>query len=159
MKLFRNPEIRKEILYYIVIYLVGAALAFWQIGSVAAGLVVLAGVVALVLHLRFIGKRYKRIADMSEKMDSILHDDGETLLQDCQEGELAILHTQLNKLVRRMREQADVLRQDKIFLADALADISHQLKTPLTSLQLLASFLQEDKVSPSKRESVTERLL
>ena len=88
-----------------------------------------------------------------------MHDDGETLLQDCQEGELAILHTQLNKLVRRMREQADVLRQDKVFLADALADISHQLKTPLTSLQLLASFLQEDKVSPSKRESVTERLL
>ena len=159
MKLFRNPEIRKEILYYIVIYLAGAALAFWQIGSVAAGMVALAGAVALILHLLFMGKRYKRIADMSEKMDSILHDDGETLLRDCQEGEIAILHTQLNKLVRRMREQADVLKQDKVFLADALADISHQLKTPLTSLQLLASFLQEDKVSPSKRESVTERLL
>ena len=40
MKLFRNPEIRKEILYYIVIYLAGAALAFWQFDSVAAGMVV-----------------------------------------------------------------------------------------------------------------------
>ena len=32
MELFRNPEIRKEILYYIVIYLAGAAWAFWQFG-------------------------------------------------------------------------------------------------------------------------------
>ena len=71
MKLFRNPEIRKEILYYIVIYLAGAAWAFWQFDSVAAGMVVLAGTVALILHLGLIGKRYKRIADMSEKMDSI----------------------------------------------------------------------------------------
>lgn len=67
MKLFRNPEIRKEILYYIVIYLAGAAWAFWQFDSVAAGMVVLAGTVALILHLGLIGKRYKRIADMSEK--------------------------------------------------------------------------------------------
>ena len=159
MKLFRNPEIRKEILYYIVIYLAGAALAFWQFDSVAAGMVVLAGAVALILHLGLIGKRYKRIADMSEKMDSILHDDGEKLLQDCQEGELAILHTQLNKLVRRMREQADVLKQDKVFLADALADISHQLKTPLTSLQLLASFLQEDEVSPERRREIARDII
>ena len=88
-----------------------------------------------------------------------MHDDGETLLQDCQEGELAILHTQLNKLVRRMREQADVLRQDKVFLADALADISHQLKTPLTSLQLLASFLQEDEVSPERRREIARDII
>ena len=143
MKLFRNPEIKREILYYIIVYLAGAALAFRQLGGKGAGIVLLAGAAALVLHLCFTAKRYRRIAQMSEKMDSILHDDGETLLQDCQEGEVAVLHTQLSKLVLRMREQAGNLQQDKIFLADALADISHQLKTPLTSLQLLASFLQE----------------
>lgn len=159
MKLFRNPEILREILCYAVIYLAAAVLAYRQSGMQGAAVAALGGVVALVLHLAFTGRRYKRIAAMSEKMDSILHDDEETLLQDCQEGELAILHTQLNKLVRRMREQAGNLKQDKVFLADALADISHQLKTPLTSLQLLASFLQEDEVSPARRREIARDII
>lgn len=159
MKLFRNPEIKREILYYIIVYLAGAALAFRQLGGKGAGIVLLAGAAALVLHLCFTAKRYRRIAQMSEKMDSILHDDGETLLQDCQEGEVAVLHTQLSKLVLRMREQAGNLQQDKIFLADALADISHQLKTPLTSLQLLASFLQEDEVSTERRREIARDIV
>lgn len=159
MKLFRNPEIKREILYYIIVYLAGAVLAFRQLGGKGAGIVLPAGAAALVLHLCFTAKRYRRIAQMSEKMDSILHDDGETLLQDCQEGELAVLHTQLSKLVLRMREQAGNLQQDKIFLADALADISHQLKTPLTSLQLLASFLQEDEVSTERRREIARDIV
>ena len=159
MKLFRNPEIKREILYYIIVYLAGAALAFRQLGGKGAGIVLLAGAAALVLHLYFTAKRYRRIAQMSEKMDGILHDDGETLLQDCQEGELAVLHTQLSKLVLRMREQAGNLQQDKIFLADALADISHQLKTPLTSLQLLASFLKEDEVSTERRREIARDIV
>ena len=159
MKLFRNPESKREILYYIIVYLAGAALAFRQLGGKGAGIVLLAGAAALVLHLCFTAKRYRRIAQMSEKMDSILHDDGETLLQDCQEGEVAVLHTQLSKLVLRMREQAGNLQQDKIFLVDALADISHQLKTPLTSLQLLASFLQEDEVSTERRREIARDIV
>ena len=99
MKLFRNPEIKREILYYIIVYLAGAVLAFRQLGGKGAGIVLPAGAAALVLHLCFTAKRYRRIAQMSEKMDSILHDDGETLLQDCQEGELAVLHTQDRKSV------------------------------------------------------------
>lgn len=75
MKLFRNSEIKREILYYIIVYLAGAALAFRQLGGKGAGIVLLAGAAALVLHLYFTAKRYRRIAQMSEKMDSILHDD------------------------------------------------------------------------------------
>lgn len=159
MKLFRNPEIKREILYYIIVYLAGAALAFRQLGGKGAGIVLPAGAAALVLHLCFTAKRYRRIAQMSEKMDSILHDDGETLLQDCQEGELAVLHTQLSKLVLRMREQAGNLQQDKIFLADALADISHQLKTPLTSLRLLANFLNEDDLELHRRKELVREMI
>ncbi len=159
MKLFRNPEIRQEILIYIFIYLADTVAAFMGIGRRGAAAVLMAGAVALLLHLLFIRKRYDKLANISEKLDSILHDDGESLLQDCQEGELAILHTQLNKMVRRMREQAGSLQEDKIFLADALADISHQLKTPLTSLQLLARFLQEEQVSPERRREIARDII
>lgn len=50
MKLFRNPEIKREILYYIIVYLAGAALAFRQLGGKGAGIVLPAGAAALVLQ-------------------------------------------------------------------------------------------------------------
>ena len=159
MRFFRNPEIKKEILCYLLVSLAGALLAAQAAGwRVAAGVLV-AGVVFLWLHLFFTMRRYRRLAQMAEQMDRILHDDSALLIQDCQEGELAILHTQLNKLVLRLREQAGDLQRDKVFLADALADISHQLKTPLTSLQLLASFLKEEHVEDARRQELAREII
>ncbi len=159
MRFFRNPEIKKEILCYLLVYLAGMFLAFRAAGVRVAAGVLASGVAALVLHLVFTLRRYRQLAHMAEQMDQILHDDSAILMRDCQEGELAILHTQLSKLVLRLREQAGDLQQDKVFLADALADISHQLKTPLTSLQLLANFLKEDNVSDVRRKEIARDII
>lgn len=56
MKLFRNPEIKREILYYIIVYLAGAVLAFRQLGGKGAGIVLPAGAAALVLPFVFYGE-------------------------------------------------------------------------------------------------------
>ena len=53
----------------------------------------------------------------------------------------------------RLREQADALQQDKIYLTDAIADISHQLRTPLTALNLIVSLLRQDNLSQERRLS------
>ena len=58
----------------------------------------------------------------------------------------------------RLREQAEALKKDKIFLADSIADISHQIRTPLTSINLIANFLADEELSDERRLSLVKDL-
>lgn len=58
----------------------------------------------------------------------------------------------------RLREQTDALAADKVRLTDAIADISHQLRTPLTSMNLTVSLLSEDGLSDERRLRLTRDL-
>jgi signal transduction histidine kinase len=64
-------------------------------------------------------------------------------LRDNQEGKLSILKNDIHILANRLNEQADSLRADKESMARALADISHQIKTPLTSAIIMADLLAD----------------
>ena len=44
----------------------------------------------------------------------------------------------------RIREQNEALQKEKVYLAESLADIAHQLRTPLTSATLILSLLQNE---------------
>lgn len=63
-----------------------------------------------------------------------------------EEGELGLLANSVQELSLRLRETIDQLHQDKAFLKDMVADISHQLKTPLASLMIYVDLLREGKV-------------
>jgi signal transduction histidine kinase len=56
-----------------------------------------------------------------------------------------------------LREQAELLQKDKTALSNLIADISHQVKTPLTSMGVLADLLAEDPPEEDRRAFV-ERL-
>ena len=47
-----------------------------------------------------------------------------------------------------------MLKKDKLYLADALANISHQLKTPLTSMTVMSDLLKENTVPEKQQEFV-----
>jgi signal transduction histidine kinase len=69
--------------------------------------------------------------------------DGQSVdLLDNREGSLSILRNDIQTLVRIKQEQADALFHDKDKLKDSLSDISHQLKTPLTSMLVMADLLE-----------------
>ena len=57
-------------------------------------------------------------------------------MADSTEGEISILKGELYKTAIYLRESAENAKADKLLLKDALSDISHQLKTPLTSLSI-----------------------
>ncbi|GAA0735304.1 HAMP domain-containing sensor histidine kinase [Clostridium oceanicum] len=93
--------------------------------------------------------RYKNIAKISEQIDLVLHNADHLHIGESEEGELSILHSEITKMMLRIREQNDALKKEKEHLSDSLADIAHQLKTPLTSVNLILSLLRNN---PDERE-------
>lgn len=161
MNLWRNPEWRKE----------AAGLAGLGILLSLSALLVKPSAVILVLAVTAVmnlsyffltWKRYGDIRTMSLEIDKILHGEDCLELGRYREGDLAILRDEIYKMTIRLREQADRLREDKRYLADTLADISHQIRTPLTALNLTASRLQQPGLEETKKGELlmeTKRLL
>lgn len=65
------------------------------------------------------------------------------------EGELGLLANGVQELTLRLRETIEQLNRDKSFLKDTVADISHQLKTPLASLMIYIELLASGKTDPA----------
>ncbi len=78
-------------------------------------------------------------------------------VRDNGEGSFSLLKSDLYKVTVRLREQAELLQKDKTALSNLIADISHQIKTPLTSLGVLADLLAEDPPEDD-RHAFVERL-
>ena len=58
-------------------------------------------------------------------------------IEENEEGNLSILKNELYKTTIMLKEQAENSYNDKINLKSSLEDISHQLKTPLTSINIM----------------------
>ena len=61
------------------------------------------------------------------------------------EGEMEVLISSLNYMGERVNNSIELLRKDRENLKDFLADISHQLKTPLASLVMFNDLLRENE--------------
>ncbi|VFD45479.1 two-component sensor histidine kinase [Clostridioides difficile] len=61
-----------------------------------------------------------------------------------QEGQIGLLKTELLKMTTILNEKVELLKREKIFLNNTISDISHQLKTPMTSLIMLNDLLYND---------------
>ncbi|MFB9277553.1 sensor histidine kinase [Cohnella cellulosilytica] len=63
-----------------------------------------------------------------------------------EEGDIGLLASGAQELSQRLKETIDQLRREKLFLKETVADISHQLKTPLASLMIYTDLLQETQL-------------
>ncbi len=153
MKWLKNPELRLPLFLFLAASALFAALGFGI--DPRAGLLVLAtAAAAFAVFAVATARRYRAIALLSEELDRILHGSDRLLLAE-EEGELAILKSEIRKMTVRLSEQADALIADRRRLSDALADISHQLRTPLTSLGVTVSLLSKENLT---RKEQTELL-
>lgn len=103
-------------------------------------------------------KRYQRISSLADDINQVLHGDSSIDFDNYSEGELSILHSEIYKMTVRLREQQQKLMKDKEYLADSLADISHQIRTPLTSINLLVERLSASGLTDECRHQLTNEL-
>jgi signal transduction histidine kinase len=83
----------------------------------------------------------REILRLSDNIRRII--DGQAVdLRDNREGVFSVLKNDIHTLANTKNEQVDVLQHEKTALKNTLADISHQLKTPLTSMMIMADLLE-----------------
>ncbi len=159
MDVLKDPQIRKMLLLHIAISCIAVFTGFVAGGTVCGILVLCLCLLFSFIHFLSDYKRYRRISDLSSDIDSILHYREVLDLNDYVEGELAILSSEIYKMTVRMREQSEILKKDKQYLADSLANISHQIRTPLTSANLIAALLQKPELTYHRRRELTLDLM
>ena len=150
MSFYRNPEIKRLVVFFLIISALFITTGFC-IGTPTGILTVAVCAVFITVCLIFTRSRYKKISEISLKIDRTLHGEEYFIQEDFCEGELAILHSELQKLVVRLREQTEALAAEKKRLSESIADISHQLRTPLTTISLIVSFRREPDLEAEKR--------
>ena len=148
--LLNNGELRREYaVSCLVMVIVAAASLCFSLKAAIAVLVV--SLILLMVRVLFDIRRYRRIAALSDNIDQILHGAEKVEFEEYKEGEVAVLSSEIHKMVIRLREQASQLLADKRFLSDSIADIAHQLRTPLTSMNIVVDMLSDEELSDDKR--------
>ena len=150
MSFLRNPEAKRLAVIHLILTSAIAAAGFIISPPIGVGCLFICLIFDL-LALVSAKTRYKKIAALSDEVDRILHGYESYNLDQFSEGELSILQSELVKMTIRLREQAEQLQADKLYLADSLADISHQIKTPLTSINLAVALLAEPNLPQDRR--------
>ena len=156
--LLRNREVWRTVVAFVAVGAVGTAAA-WGVAGRAAGACVAATSAALLLVLVVATRaRYRAIARLAAQVDDVLHGARDVSFERMREGELAILASELDKMRGRLTLANEELAHERNALADALADISHQLKTPLTSLALMTALARRELAAEGGHEGQVARL-
>lgn len=86
--------------------------------------------------------RKKEVEQLSEFVKGYIS--GEELdIRDHREGIFNILKNDIYALVNKKNEQIKAIESERDILSDYMADISHQLKTPITSMRIMADLLED----------------
>ena len=145
----------KDYYYTIMISVLLIAAGFFALSCINSTAAFIFIAISLIIFLLFVFITYKRIKEVHEMSDYISHiSNGEYDLdiKDNKEGELSILKNNLYKIIVTLRSQQELLCKDKNYLADSLADISHQLKTPITSITMMTDLLKNETDEEKRRE-------
>lgn len=106
------------------------------------------GMVLLGLFLLYLRGRKKQVCKLENYMDCVVNGVYDLQLSDNSEDELSNLQNQMYKVTIMLRERAKQYKEQKVSLAESVEDISHQLKTPLTSATILLDNLLDSPDMP-----------
>lgn len=155
--MMRNREIQILLLIMGSISLTAIVVTTF-ISSVAAALVFMMSILLIGSSMLFTRWRYRELEKLSVYLREISSGNYSLDVRDNQEGELSILKNDIYKVTLMLSEHRSLLERDKIQLTDAISDISHQLKTPLTSMTVMADLLSNPDLPPAKRTEFTHNI-
>ncbi len=157
MPVLRNKELRKTLVLALISIITSSIIALWI--DVKAGILLLVlGILLTIFFIRFTIYLYRQVDTLSIYLKRIRQGEHSLDIRDNEEGELSILKNEIYKVTSMLSEYNERLRSDKVLLADHMADISHQLKTPLTSMMVMVDLLRDEDLPQDRRRQFTSSL-
>jgi len=101
-------------------------------------------VILLIVFIRYNHKKENDIKEIIKCIEQINKKNYELQIDSMSEDELSILKNEIYKTTIMLKESAENSNKDKMNLKKSLEDISHQLKTPLTSILVMLDNIIED---------------
>ena len=102
------------------------------------------GLLILMAFYIYLKVQNKIIADASAKITQYISGNQNVRIDCDEEGELNKLFHKINSLASTLNAHAENELKSKEFLKNTISDISHQLKTPLTALNIYNGILQDE---------------
>ena len=115
------------------------------------GTIIFLGILFFIL-LRYLKLQDQRIEKLTNYTNQVLSGNYKLMIADNDESSLSILENRIYDMTVMLKEKNDFLKEDKQKLEQLLEDISHQIKTPLTSINLLNELLYQDVPKERKKE-------
>ncbi|MDQ0227854.1 sensor histidine kinase [Metabacillus niabensis] len=156
--MIRNREIQLFLLLQLLISVAATVITAIFFPIQAALILFITAAALMLVSFYFTKWRYREIEKLSSYLRKITNGDYSLDIRDNAEGELSILKNDIFKVTLMLSEQSSYLQQDKVRLTDAISDISHQLKTPLTSMVVMADLLSNPNLDPAKRKEFTHNI-
>lgn len=118
--------------------------------------VVIINLVWIIIAILYIKSRNKKLNEIKKYINEINNRNYELKIEDNSEDELSNLKNELYKITVMLKEEAEKSKQDKESLKVSVQDISHQLKTPITSISIMLDNLKDN---PKMDEKTRQRFI
>lgn len=110
----------------------------------------------LVAVLIYLNRRDKKIREIKKYIEEISNRNYQLDIEENSEDELSNLKNELYKITVMLKEESENSKKDKENLKVSVQDISHQLKTPLTSISIMLDSIKEN---PEMNEKIKQKFI
>jgi len=121
-------------------------------------LVILIASVSIWLAISTWKSAERRLEELSRAIDHVIDGDFSISLTGCQEGIISRLEQQFRTMSRRLQLTLQNLEGEKERQQSLVADISHQIKTPLASIKLYNSLIAKGGLSQAEQNEFLQRI-
>lgn len=119
-------------------------------------LIVLFSVLYMAIIFIYLKQRDKKINQITQYINEIKNRKYDLNINENSEDELSNLKNELYKITIMLKEESEISRQDKENIKMSVEDISHQLKTPLTSIMIILDNLKDN---PNMDEDTKQKFI
>lgn len=110
-----------------------------------------------ISYLLLLRKQYQHIRSLGNYVDQVLNEKENLEVWNYDEGDFSTLKNDIYKLMVKLKEGRDQSLQDKKELEQILSDISHQIRTPLTSMYVINDLLKKEDIDSITKQQFLEK--
>lgn len=158
MHWFHDADRKKEFFWFIIMMVLACGLAYLLGGVLFFALMAVVCLAFLGLDFFFAKRRKQKLDALAMQVHEVVQSKHKKIRADNAKGELEHLQIEIASMTEKLRDSQAELMQEKMRMPNVLADITHQLRGPLTTVNLLMSMLSATGLSDQRRIELLRKL-